>query len=458
MANNEIRVDLVADLKLALNNLGMGKDIKKAFESHKPLVEGIAKSLGLDIGKALASGMTTGIDKGARDAAKVPPFLPPQGPPKSLWDHIKGLGNKDGLIGGFGRYEIGRSAMDALGVGGGVGGRLGGAALAGLGGNVPGLTAAIAGATIAVEGFKVAIHRMIQAAEQGARLYEQSRAIGRSTGQTSLYLKTLGAVGIDEGQAMRLAAYGQFGAGRGGRGSLRGSVSGEMLAAGARGGMSAQEIQQIYNMRREIDEAAQRMTSIANQTAQTARTNFNTVMEWRIFQEEFKGFWQKIAAIFGPSMQVILGTLSDIVDGITNSLGNTRVAAALFVGAIAEVGMIMATVSQNWRLYGSIAGNYARALEHLGRSDSDARRIVGGQRETHFSSLERMGLVIGGHQDKATKYLESIAHSTARMADALVGNMGGGLSRGRGAANRQNSEWASVQLAGQLFASGLNLP
>ena len=450
MAENKIQVDLVADLKLALDKLGMGRDIEKAANANPGLVNAIGKGLGLDIQKVIAQSAAKGLAQGL---SKIPPIIVPTTiPKKSIWDHLKTLGEKGGLMGGFGRYEIGRAAMDALGMGGGVGGRLGGAALAGFGGNVPGLTAAVAGAALALEGLRLAARKLIEAVEQGARLYEQSRAIGRSTLQTSSYLKTLGAVGIEESMAMRLAAYGQFGRGRGaGGGGFRGSVAGEMIAAGRAGGMSIQELQQIANMSKDIDEAARKMRVAAVATANVARQNFETIMAWRVFQNDFKAFWQQMAGIFGGVATTVL-QIAHVIADITN--------AFIFL----ETRML-----QGFRVIGEYVGTMFRAFPNLANlgnlilaatrllptsETGSPHRITGLARETHFSSLERMGLVIGGHQDKVSKHLETIARNTGIMARHLQSALGGG--RDLHTTGRQSPRGDHIDQL--MLAPSVNLP
>jgi len=378
----------------------------------------------------------------------VPPVIPVS---KSILDHLKTMGDKGGLMGGFGRYEIGRAAMDALGMGGGVGGRLGGAALAGFGGKIPGLTAAVVAATLALEGLKIAAKQMIEGAKEGSKLYEQSRAIGRSTVQTSSYLKTLGAVGIEESMAMRLAAYGQFGRGRGaGGGGLRGSVAGEMIAAGRSAGMSVQELQQIANMSKEIDEAWRQTRLAAIATANVAYQNFRSIMAWKIFENDFRAFWQQMSGIFGGVAETVL----KIGHGLMQVVNTFVYLEARMLQGLRTMAEFMGRIIVPFNP--AVGAALLGAANLLPRSDpGDPSRIGGFTRDTHFSSLERMGLVIGGHQDKSTKYLERIAQNTGRMADRLQAVLGGGREHGSIGRQQPPNQVEQIHLAPM---GAVNLP
>lgn len=513
---NRIQVDLVADLKLALDKLGMGKDIEKALKSHKSVVEGIAKSLGLDIGKALAAGIDSGMSDVSRKiqdkvsrvhglfGAKldykdfINKSLGPQRPsvnqgyvdntaamlkkvsdvsrtggapfdiqsfinktigpqsvsgasaplfrrmaelarPSPIDDAIKnesfekdlakirtsgaaaqaklsrlfgqqsaetppipsgffakieqrlfgGHGGSGGLLGGFGRYEIGRAFMSSVGLGGGVGGRLGGAALAGAGSKVPGLTVGLAALTVAIDSTKLAFEHLIEAAQQGAKLYEQSRALGISTIQASSFLKSLSAVGISEQQALTLAAYGEFGRGGKGGGGIRGNIAGEMVAAGTRGGMSALEIQQIRNMSQEINYAWGKTREAAEESANSARANFSIVTEWTIAGEKLKVTFQELSAILEPVFYGLAESFGALLDEVNRDL-------------------------EYWRALLQQAG--------LGgpRETTTPTKLTPYVKDTHITSLEKMGLVIGRGGDTTKAYLAKIADNTKDTVAALL--------------------------------------
>ena len=65
-----------------------------------------------------------------------------------------------------------------------------------------------------------------------------------------------------------------------------------------------------------------------------------------------------------------------------------------------------------------------------GSQGPDPYRIGGSGRPTQFSALEKMGLVIGGHQDKVVQHLQNIDAQTRRMVSQL-GNLVGHLLQGQ---------------------------
>ena len=390
----------------------------------------------------------------------APPVIPPPVIPKTFLE--KFLGNQ-GLGSKFLQYQIGRAGFEALGAGP-VLSRLGGAGMA-AGGTEAAVKAiaalgpvgiAVAGALVAVGVAAIAVKKafeiLLPFAQQGAKLYEQSRAIGRPTVQTSSYLKTLGAVGIEESMAMRLAAYGQFGRGRGaGGGGFRGSVAGEMIAAGRAGGMSVQELQQIANMSKEIDEAWRQTWLAAKGSATVAYQNFRTTMQWKVLQTDIHAIQQEIAGALGGVMESLLGGLHTLASAFV-ALGN---AVNVMLQQARTAAEVLARVFM--RINPIIGAAFAAAASLLPRSDpGNPSRIGGFARESHFSSLERMGLVIGGHQDKSTKYLERIAHHTAVMADRLQSALGGGRETGSAGRPRDPNYVEQVHLV--PMSSSLNLP
>jgi hypothetical protein len=432
-----------------------------------------------DIARIRGGGANEKINKLFRDQQKedaafaaryaklhpTPPVIPPPVIPKTFLE--KFLGNQ-GLGSKFLQYQIGRAGSEALGAGPvlsrlvGSGMAAGGAqaaakAIAALGPVGITVAGALVGVGVAARAVKKAFEILLPFAQQGSKLYEQSRAIGRPTEQTSSYLKTLGSVGIEESMAMRLAAYGQFGRGRGaGGGGLRGSVAGEMIAAGRASGMSIQELQQIANMSKEIEEAWRQTRLAAIATANVAYQNFRTIMAWKIFENDFRAFWQQMSGIFGGVVESVL-KIGHALMQVVNTFAYLEARMLQGFRTIAE---FMAVVTRP--LIGNPASAaFSAAAALLPRSDpGDPHRIGGFTRDTHFSSLERMGLVIGGHQDKSTKYLERIAQNTGRMADRLQAVLGGGREHGS-IGRQQPPHQDAAALAGSIFqaAGGLfNLP
>lgn len=373
----------MADLKLALDKLGMGKDIEKAFATQPGLVNALAGGMGLDLKSALAKsasvGVKEGISEGVESVKSGNIFA-------RLEEKFKGHGR---LLGGFGRYEIGRSFMQSVGLGGGVGGRLGGVALAGFGDKLPGLTAGILSLTVAIGLTKAALEGLMKAAREGAKLYEQSRALGVPTAQASSYIKTLGAVGIDEGTAMRLAAYGEFG--RGGRSgsSLRADVAGEMISSGLRGGESALIVQQLKNFTKEINYTAEQLKETNIAAADAAKANYSIVNEWNIVLEKIKTMFQQTAAIWEPVFYGLSRTVGAAVDA-ENKMLHTIV---LFL----------------------------QKHNIIPKEDTNPQKLTPFARETHVTALEKMGLVIGGGTSRSKNWLQEIAKNTAETVKAITG-------------------------------------
>lgn len=501
MANGpKIEVQLLADLKLALDKLGLGNDIEKALGSQPGLVNALAKGIGLDIQKAIASSVASGMEQGVTRAEQniknkigriqgllgtplnykdfiekslgprpvnprgqsyynnifgpvlpqraasvphlatmlnqqlgigagqnrpdrkayedfwsstVPPFAVKQ--PSNIFASLEqkllgGAGHGSGLLGGFGRYEIGHGFLQSIGIGGGGMGRIGGAALAGFGGKLPGLTIALATLTVAIDATKAAFQKLIQAAEEGAKLYQQGRSLGVGSQQASAFIKILGAVGIDESAALRLAANGQF---RTGGAGLRGAVSGMSVASGMRAGLSQLEIQQLANMGQEIKFAATQLQGAIRQTANAAKENFNTTVQWLIFKEDFEAFWQQASAIMGNALQTLIVDLDTLLKGI-NLIGEAIVKLRQNIPEIFHV----------------IAGSMAPFLSFMTAPiarETAAHRVGGFARDTHFGSLERMGLVIGGGHDRVFTVLQKIEQNT-RPRNGGFGGHGSGSS------------------------------
>ena len=386
---NRIQVDLVADLKLALNKLGVKGTIEDAFKSAPGLTTAIAKKLGLDIQKVVAEAVSKGVQQGAQTL------------PEGLFARLehKLFEGKSAILSGFGRYQVGNAFMHSIGMGGGVGGRLGGAALAGVGSKVPGLTLGLAALATAIDIATLGMRHLYEAAEQGAKLYGQARALGVSTVQTSSFLKSLGAVGIGEGTAMQLAAFGQFSR-RTGRGQLSGSVAGEMVAAGQRGGMSAQEIQQIRNMSQEIDYSWRQTRVSAVESANVAKANFSIINELAILKTKLQTSLQEVAALFEPIVYGLSKTFGAFADEFNKDLG-------FWIRQLQK-------------------------LHILPKEDRDPHHIVGftTRATANVGSLEKMGLVIGSRNSVGQGYLKEIANNTAKIANNTSADKGSGKGAG----------------------------
>ena len=371
----------------------------------------------------------------------------------------------------------------------------------------------------ALEALGHVLNRLMEAAGQGAKLYEQSRALGVSTRGTAGFLSALGAVGIDERMAMRLAAYGEFGRrGQGGLGTR--DLAGMMVSAGRSAGMGPQEIQQLVNMSHELNAAGRLLAASVRQTAGAARENFEITASWRIFKADFDAFWQLISAKLGPAIRLVINIGDEFVrvinralegiDGLSDSLtavianlarqlatliinvgnGLTQIAAYLqglsggrsgsgsggFMGGAAHAiggfmggavhaiagiggallgrgaGRIIAGIG-NAMLGGGAMAGIGGAMAGIGNplmavgmalreatfaavhragiteGAGDPSRIGGFARQTSFTSLERMGLVIGGGHDRTLQHLQNIDRNTAQtvavmhfIAAALHGN------------------------------------
>lgn len=396
---NKIQVDL----ELAIKKLGF-KNVDQAFKQNPGLVNAIARGLGGSVEEAMAQGIS-------KSGSRTPPVIPhdARGIAGIFQKFDRMLTGSGGLLSGFGRYEIGRSAMDALGLGGGVTGRLGGAAFMSLGNKIPNLTAAVVAGTLALDAFKVALHRIIEAIEQGAKLFQQSRALGVSTGRTASFLNALGIVGIDPSMAMRLASYGEFGRRGGGIGGQ--SVSGMLVSSGRSAGMGPEEIQQIINMRKELDYAFQMTAQSSREMTKAASINFDTAVQWRIFKEDFSAFWQQISALASPVLQKFIQIL-DVFVRLSNV--GLEMALALERSGIAFARIVAGFVS----LVDPSSGALLRALLPPNVPHSTPQRVGGSLRQSHFSALERMGLVIGG-TDRSVQHLQNIDTNTRHMISQL---------------------------------------
>lgn len=403
MPNNKIQVDL----ELTLGKLGLGKDIGQAFKKDPKLFKAIAEGLGVSVQDALSLAVQRGVEQGLKRSVPIPhlaamlnqqlgigagqnrpnrsnyedfwrktipPIIPqslkPQGMLARLESSLMG-GKNGGILGGFGRFEVGRAFMNSIGMGGGAAGRLGGVALAGLGQKLPGLTVALAGLSLIIDETKIAFKSLIAAAEEGSKLFILSRQIGTNTSTTASLFNTLGITGIGQGRIGELARFLPQ--------NFNGNPS-QMLAASRLSGGSIQEQQQILNMSREIQHVweSTRMDAIA--TAMAAKPNFSIHAEIEILKKDLETIWGLVSGILEPIL-----------------FGLARILHTFLQALIFQLSVDLALL-QRFGIVPSTTGNPSR--------------IAPFARETHFSSLERMGLVIGGSTDRVYTVLQQIERNT----------------------------------------------
>lgn len=471
MPQNEIKVNLVADLNLYLNKLGIKGSIEDAFKQQPRLTRAIAGGLGLNIQEVIAQSISKGVKQGAEKAkgsfpyaaflnqslgigsgqnrpnknayeafwkplsstqnlaaflnqslgigaasqgksqqyfnevfgkrapqniaaflnqqlgigagqntpnrknyedfwkTAVPPFAKPG--PSNIFAKLESLfSGSTGLLGGFGRYEVGQAFMHSIGAGGGVAGRLGGTAFTQFGAKVPGATVALAALTIAIEGTKIALRSLISAAEEGAKLYIQSRHLGYSTSGTAS-LNSLAIAGLSQGRMGEISRFLPN--------NFNGNM-GQLLGASRISGGSIQEQQAILNLSQEIKEIWVQTRDAAVFTANAARANFSIVKELAVVRTKLDTTKQLASSFFEPIIYGLARTFDKFLDYLNSILdGYLRIA------------------------------QYLHIIPGAGVNPS---RIIPFQRETHFSSLERMGLVIGGQHDRVFTVLQAIERNT----------------------------------------------
>lgn len=231
-----------------------------------------------------------------------------------------------------------------------------------------GPTGSIIALTAAFEVLRRVTDQLIAAVGRGSRLFENAAAMGVTTGTASTVLKSLSAIGIDPQQAMRLAAYGQF---RPGMNTAE--IAGVTVSAGMRVGMSQLEIQQIMNMMPQLSRALHDLGPAMQQTAAASESNFETMYQWRVFKEDFAAFWEQMAAVAGPVLRAAIESVDYVTKGVNR----------LFKGLDNFIGVDIFGLDKGY------------ALPDIDSSKNN-KRLIPELRDTHFSALERIGLVIGG--------------------------------------------------------------
>ena len=399
-----------AQIKQLLSNL---KSVGFGTTGFGTIEEGIAKNPDLTRSILESYGVSYEPAKPPVIAGSKPPPLPSI--KSGFLGQLAALENKfsgsTGLLGSFSRYEVGHSFLDSIGAGGGLGGRLGGVALAGFGGKLPGLTVAVAAATAAIQTMKLAIQTLIHAAEEGAKLYHQSRMIGASTARTALYKNVLRATGFDEGTALQLADYGQF-VGHGGNGARMtgGNVAGDIQTAAVFAGMK-HEIQGIHNLFEFIDQSSRDLAMASKVQSRAAKQNAQTIFQWEEFKIEFEAYWQGIAGLLGPAFEKILMLAVAIAE-----------AANAFIGLALYIQNEIRKLPDALKIALSLIPGIG-LLVPFGSPDKAPLHLALPRRDSHFSALEKIGLVIGGGHDKVVTLLQQIARNTGRMAGQVAGQV-----------------------------------
>lgn len=314
----------------------------------------------------------------------------------------------------FTRYMIGRSALDSIGVGGGMG-RLGGIALANLAGQFPKLAAVVAVATVALEVFHMALKQAAEAVQRGNKLYLDAARIGRPVSSTFLLQQALASQGLPPEMADQLALRAQGGGGN----VWRGSVGGIQLAASGAGGAGLTN--ELRNLMPDLNNAVNDFTVDAVAMSASARNLKDIFYEFFKFKTEWNTLWSQFASQMAPLFRAVFTIINGSLRITNLVLVISQSISKVFTDLLQVLLDVMARM--NIPLSGA-AGNLLSRWRNR-QDDANQSFGVGAVRPGNITGLERMGLVIGS-ANKSENYLKDIAKNTASAASAL--NSGKGKS------------------------------
>lgn len=325
--------------------------------------------------------LSKGVSESVHRAIKAPPVIA----------DYKAMQQKNILAGLLAApvnpYLSARAMMAGFGGGGGGGGM----GMIGFGGGGGGrsflpLTVALIAAKVGMDLLRGAIRQLNNAIEQGARLYQQSAAAGRSPFAMARLQTTLGPLGVGDDQIQRMLGYGQFGGERG-RGVRGAGMVDEMRMAAVRVG-GLQTLQMINNLASSIRDLGKYSQDAAHEIAATSKSLFETKLGWEVIKNDWRALWSDLAEIAEPIMQSVQGAIHLVL------------AAALKYAEIER-----------------------RISEKLGLSTptpSDEFHRSPFQQRLKGSQYESMGFVFGtGGPNIANQKLSEIAQHTAETAAVL---------------------------------------
>jgi hypothetical protein len=181
------------------------------------------------------------------------------------------------------------------------------------------------------------------------------------------------------------------------------------------------------------------MRPAAERTAHAADTNFETMYQWRRFKTDFEAFWEQMSAIMGPMTQSALKVAGFMTRHLSDQAENYSWLNDVIAGISKGQGLSKAMRAADY--------NFAQ----LGASQAN-KRIIPEIRETHFSALERMGLVIGG--GGYTQIMMKNTNALIALTRAIVSNNPQNFTHEahatRGASFNVGPQWAQP--------AALNLP
>lgn len=309
----------------------------------------------------------------------------------------------------FTRYMIGRSALDSIGVGGGMG-RLGGTALANLAGQFPKLAAVVAVATVALEVFHTALKQAAEAVQRGNKLYLDAARIGRPVSSTFLLQQALASQGLPPEMADQLAlrAHG------GGSNVRRGSVGGIQLAASGAGGAGLSN--ELRNLMPEIRAALEDAKVDAVAISYSAKDLHNIFTSFQQFKREWNTLWEQFTASAAPIIRSVL-------DGITASLKAWNalilVQKTITNGFTAMIQTMLTALSAlGYPGAGAALSAVSKYANSASPAGQDFQRTGGQVRPSNITGLEKIGLVIGSG-NTSQKHLQNIDRHTATTAQVL---------------------------------------
>jgi len=262
-------------------------------------------------------------------------------------------------------------AFGGFPIGGGGEGNGGGLRNALFGGSVPGFGEWFIFISALRMASRVLTDEFVAAIKRGSELYRRAAATGTSTSRLAQIEAILTGIGMDPNMAKQMILQRQ--SGRGGRFT---NVYGEMLRGAQRGGMGIGEIQQIINMRHEIEFLGRAMAFSTPRIAASSRAMNRISMDFSVFKSDWAALWADLVRSMEPAIRglLILGS------------GLARLGDIMIRGVVAE---LVGTDKK---------GNLPEWVKKLFPSEGPGNRKIGAagsiSRPEHM--WERMGLIIHG--------------------------------------------------------------
>jgi hypothetical protein len=295
----------------------------------------------------------------------------------------------------------GRSIFGGLFGGGGGGGGGGGA------GRGSGLLGAMFGGGASgfaewyllirtIQLLRVAMRELWQTVQRGSELYRQAARTATSVGKLAQIQAVGAGLGFSPELMNRMIEQGQFG--RGGRVV----TANEMILRARMGASGMGDVQQIVNMRKELEFLIRQTSFGAKNFADASKAMNRMNMDLAILKNDWQAFWAQLAKTMEPWIRTIL----ILFDGLMKAL--------TFIVAHGRQALLQALV-------GNVAGlAIEKGLEKAFPSGGPGGTKIGGNApQRPESGWEKMGLIINGGIN-GRDYARQTAENTKKIADHVT--------------------------------------